>query len=96
MNSLVKRKQQWELQNYQLLQRLLQQTSDALMYVVVRAGQLISFLLFLTFVIGRGAVAIFWGILEGPQVVRVMAPNKYQQRHEFERPKDCHPPTWIL
>jgi hypothetical protein len=95
MNSLVKRKQRWELENSELLQRILQQAFDALIIALVRVGRILSFLLFLIFIFSKGCAALFWALFRGPKLVRVIAPNQFQERHEFEEANQHRlPPLW--
>jgi hypothetical protein len=93
MNALLKQKQRWELQNYQLLKNLVHQTPNAMITILVRAGQLTSFVLFLTYLAGKFGAAVFWAFIRGPRLVRQIEPYKYQERHEFEAAKYTHLPS---
>lgn len=84
MEALLRKKREWEFQNHQVLLKLVQTSSDVSVESVKKAGLVTSFLAYLIYVMIRGMLALGSFILNGPVLVRKVAPGlQPQEFHEF-------------
>jgi hypothetical protein len=84
MEALLRKKREWEFQNQQVLLKLVQTSSDVSVESVKTAGLVTSFLAYLIYVMIRGMLAFGGFILNGPVLVRKVAPGvQPQEFHEF-------------
>lgn len=84
MEALLRKKREWEFQNHKVLLKLVQTSSDVSVESVKKAGLVTSFLAYLIYVMIRGMLALGSFILNGPVLVRKVAPGlQPQEFHEF-------------
>lgn len=84
MNAILRKKQQWESQNQEVLLKLVQTSGTVSVESVKRAGQLTSFLLYLAYKVIEGVLALSAALLREPVLVRRVGPGERPlEFHEF-------------
>jgi len=84
MEALLRKKREWEFQSHKVLLKLVRTSSDMSVESVKKAGLVTSFLAYLIYTLVRGMLAFVGFMLNGPTLVRKVAPGfKPQEFHEF-------------
>ncbi|MGZ3795494.1 MAG: hypothetical protein ACXVB1_03970 [Pseudobdellovibrionaceae bacterium] len=84
MEALIRKKNEWEFQNQQVLLKLVQTSSDVSVESVKKAGLVTSFLLFLIYKMIRGMLALGALMISAPRMVRNEAPGcQPLESHQF-------------
>lgn len=74
MNALLRKKAIWKYRNQRVLLRLLESSADVYVESVVKAGHVMSFLLYLVYQSPGLMLAILEWILQGPELKRRVQP----------------------
>ncbi len=83
---------QWENENHRLLLLSLQASQQK----AVQAARLLSFALYLVYGTSKLALALGRSLLRGPELIRRESPEKYLERHEFEKKEmSSYPQLWV-
>jgi hypothetical protein len=84
MEAFLQKKKEWEFQNHQVLRRLVLSTTSLSKECVKAAGIIVSFLLYLVFVVVKAVFCIGAVFFHGPRLIRRVGPHqKPQAFHEF-------------
>lgn len=82
---------QWENENHRLLLLSLQVSQKK----ARQAARLASFLLYLVYGSGKLTLALGRSLLRGPELIRRESPERYLERHEFEKKEmTSYPQLW--